>query len=41
MSYSSKIRTNIHQDDENKEKTRKNTEHMNWAKIKEKINEKR
>ncbi|XP_029345307.1 uncharacterized protein LOC100164434 isoform X2 [Acyrthosiphon pisum] len=38
---SSKIKSDIHQDDKNKEKTRINTEHMNLAKIKEKMNEKR
>jgi len=41
MLCSSKIKSDIHQNDKNKEKTRINTEHMNLAKIKEKINEKR
>jgi len=41
MLYSSKIKSDVHQDDENNEKNRLNKEQTNLAKIKEKINEKR
>jgi len=41
MLCSSKIKSDLHQDNENKEKTKINTEHVNLEKIKEKINEKR
>lgn len=37
---SSKVKSDIHQDDKNKKKTKINTEHINLEKIKEKINEK-